>query len=296
MGDTASDTTQYQVPGGGERHPFVIERLRLEETPAGYFQPGVRVLLTETLRTSGLWRALPPGEVKDLLLLLTFVTANGWCHPSLPELSAAMGVSDVVARARMQRLMNFGWQGRPMVTELKRASGLDAYLPSPLVVAVREALPVPDTPDQSEIRKAAGREAVYAHTRATYARPRAEVERVIAEQMGWKEEGDGPEAVVRRRLSAVGIPREEADLILSHHPLERIERQLSWLPYRKAKSPARFLVAAIENDYEEPPVLRLKRAIPESTGAAGEGLPAGPGDSGGVDTPGEELPPLSGSV
>ncbi len=288
-----SQSTNNQRVTGEETHPFVIERLRLEETAGGYFRPGARVLLTPALRTSGLWQALPPESCKDLLLLLTFVTSNGWCRPSLPELSAAMRVPEAAVRSRLGRLTGSTWQGRPLVTELRRESGLIAYVPSPLVVGVREA--AADPPSQQEGRRAAGREAVYAHSRAAYAHPRAEVERLIAEQMGWKEEGDGPEAVARRRLLGLGIAREEADLLLSRHPLERVERQLSWLPYRRAKSPARFLLSAIEKDYEEPPALRLERAMQELNGA-GSDVPAGGGGSPAADTPGDDLPPLSGSV
>lgn len=47
--------------------------------------------------------ALTPEDMKNLLLL-TFLTPNGWYRPTLPEISAAMQVSQRKARARMLRL------------------------------------------------------------------------------------------------------------------------------------------------------------------------------------------------
>jgi hypothetical protein len=41
------------------------------------------------------------------------------------------------------------------------------------------------------------------------------------------------------------------DLLVAY-PLDLIERQLRYLPYRKAKKPVSLLVAAIQNDYEPP--------------------------------------------
>jgi len=49
--------------------------------------------------------------------------------------------------------------------------------------------------------------------------------------------------------------KEEAASILERFPLGVIQQQLDWLPYRHAKSPARFLVAAIEGNYEAPHIV-----------------------------------------
>ena len=35
-------------------------------------------------------------------------------------------------------------------------------------------------------------------------------------------------------------------------PIRLIEQQLDWLPYRQARNPVRFLIAAIENAYAPP--------------------------------------------
>ena len=88
---------------------------------------------------SGLWRALTPEDFKTLLLLLTFVTPNGWCRPTLPELADAMQVSHAKARARLERLTGMQWQGQPLAELLARPDGLDAYLPGRRLVAHEDA-------------------------------------------------------------------------------------------------------------------------------------------------------------
>ena len=247
--------------------PFVIVLHQRDRTPAGYFRPEATVTVRPALRTSGLLAALPPEDAKSLLLLLTFVTANGWCRPALPELAAAMRVGEGKARARMRRLAEFPWQGRPLVTEVGGAAGLTSYAPSPAVIRTEQAAPEPPLAPPP-LPPSASRDAIIAHSRALYATPRAEVERGIAERMGW-----GPPAFAEddpavaegkreayRRMTDLGVPKEQALDLLARFDVERVGRQLDWLPHRNAKSPARFLAAAIEHDYEAPPVVRLQQS------------------------------------
>jgi len=123
--------------------PFVIEQYRGEPGAGGSFRPAARLLLTSALRTSGLWHALPPDELRDLTLLLTFLTPNGRIQPTLPELAGAMRASHVQTRARMLRLSRRVWSGQPLVTELTRQSGLDAYLPGRHVLGSRQGAEAP---------------------------------------------------------------------------------------------------------------------------------------------------------
>jgi hypothetical protein len=67
---------------------------------------------------------------------------------------------------------------------------------------------------------------------------------------------------LRRRLENTGLTREQAEKLLMTYNRERIEQQLSWLPYRKAKNPAGYLLAAIEGHYREPLALRQIRTFP----------------------------------
>ena len=129
--------------------------------------------------------------------------------------------------------------------------------------------------------RAAGREAVIAHSRAQYAKSREEVERQIAEMMGWGPPafaGDDP-AVAEGKQTAfkamnnLGMPRDQALDLLSRYDLGEVERQIAWLPSRGAKNPARYLAAAIEGSYDMPLSLRRQAGEGEESDQAGT-LPA----------------------
>lgn len=241
--------------------PFVIEHHQ-EDAKGNSFRPSARLILTDRLRTSGLWRALAPEDFKTLLLMLSFVTPNGWCRPTLPEIADAMGVSHPKAKARLERLIQTHWQGQPLAGLLPRPDGLDAYLPGRRLV-VHEDAPFPEPPPAAPSR-AAGKEAVVAYSRARYAKTREEVERQIGEMMGWTPPdfaGDDPAVAEGKRrafqaMTNVGMPKEQALDLLSRFDLGEVERQIAWLPSRKAKTPARFLAAAIEGNYDRPLALR----------------------------------------
>lgn len=99
---------------------------------------------------------------------------------------------------------------------------------------------------------------VIAHSRAAYAAPRQEVERVVMGKLGHApEELPGtPEGAVWRRRHVLRFAPEDIRAMVRAHGVERIARQLDWLPEREAKDPARYLVAALEGDYPEPSRLR----------------------------------------
>ena len=184
MHDDLPETAPHtlEAPQSAKDAPFVIEH-RQEDSRGSTFRPSARLILTERVRTSGLWRALTPEDFKTLVLLLTFVTPNGWCRPTLPEMADAMGVSHLKAKGRLERLVQARWQGQPLAALLARPDGLDAYLPGRRLVTHEDAL-TPEPPQEPTPRPA-GREAVIAYSRARYAKTREEVERQIGEMMGW---------------------------------------------------------------------------------------------------------------
>jgi len=265
--DPLASETQESVQSA----PFVIEH-RQEDRTGAAFRPSARLILTDRVRTSGLWRALTPEDFKTLLLLLTFVTPNGWCRPTLPELADAMGVSHGKAKGRLERLLKTSWRGQPLTTLLPRPDGLDAYLPGRPLVA-HENAPAPEPPEAMPVRTP-GREAVAAYSRARYAKTRAEVEAQIGEMMGWGPPafaGDDPAVAEEKRrafqaMTTAGMPKEQALDLLARFDLGAVESQIAWLPQRNAKNPARFLAAAIEGGYDRPPGAR--RPVP-TTGAGG---------------------------
>ncbi len=269
--------------------PFLIELEQADRTPGGYFRPAASVNLLPTLRTSGLLAALPPEEVKSLLFLFTFIHPNGHCTATLQDLSHWMRVSPCKVRSRMGRLTAFHWQGRPIAHLIQRETALDTYSPAPEIVAVHHQPPEPEEA-QTLPYVPAGREAVIAHSRAKYARPRKEVEAEIARLNGWEMPAEtlSPEeqqaADLRIRLQAAGVPKPQAEILVRRFDHEIIEKQLAWLPYRNAKTPGRYLVAAIQDDYDMPAALRLAQeaekdseAEPPSSGTTVQ--EAGPGDA-----------------
>ena len=122
-------------PERAEAAPFLIEH-RQEDAVGSSFRPSARLILTERLRTSGLWRSLTAEDFANLALILSFVTPNGWCRPTLPELADAMNVPPAKAKIRLDRVMpalrdtelrvllvvvrqTLGWQLSPGSTQRK---------------------------------------------------------------------------------------------------------------------------------------------------------------------------------
>ena len=243
-----------------------MEHRQEERAPSGTFRPSARLILTAQVRTLGLWNALTPEDFQTLLLLLTFLSPNGWCRPTLPELAQAMQTSHAKARGRLHRLTQGKWQGQPLASVLSRPDGLDAFLPGRHLLA-HENAPL-DEPPQPEPPRVAGREAVIAYSRARYTKGRKEVEREIAERMGWAPPdfaGDDPAVTEGKQqayqaMTNAGVPKEQALDLLARFDLGAIESQISWLPQRNAKNPARFLAAAIEGSYDKPLTLRRQTA------------------------------------
>ena len=249
--------------------PFIIEQYQQERTTSGAFQPASRLVMTAAVRTSGLWKTVPPEELRDLVLLLTFLTPNGRIQPTLPELAEAMQASRMQARSRMLRLARREWRGKPLVRELTRQNGLDAYLPGRHLVDTQEEAQEAPSPVPSVVftEPRAGRDTLVATSRARYATPRAEVEADIARRMGWgvplfedEEPGVAEEKrQIYEKLSEQGLPKDKALDVLSRFDLVRVRSQVDWMPHRGAKNPARYLVAAIENNYDPPVAVRAEQ-------------------------------------
>lgn len=53
-------------------------------------------------------------------------------------------------------------------------------------------------------------------------------------------------------LVEVGVSIRKAENLVKRFPEMKIRSQLDWLPYRSARRPASMIIAAIENDYDEP--------------------------------------------
>ncbi len=247
-----------------------MEHRQEERALSGTFRPSACLILTQRVRTSGFLNALTAEDFQTFLLLLTFLTPNGWCRPTLPEMARAMQVSQPKARARLHRLTQVKWQGQSLVTVLSRPDGLDAYLPGRHLLA-HENAPLDEPPQPAPVRTA-GREAVIAYSRARYTKGREEVEREIAQRMGWAPPdfvADDPAVAEGKQrayqaMTNVGMPKEQALDLLARFELGAVESQIAWLPSRSAKNPARFLAAAIEGGYDRPLNLRGQAGMAEN--------------------------------
>jgi len=235
--------------------PFAVEILQGESG-----SDGAAVLVGPELRASGLLLALAPEDLKSLVYLLTFVGPDGACRPTILDLAEAMRVSAARARSRMERLAGILWQGFPVVTGAAGSGTPEAYSPAPHVLAGPPAAGGQSLPAPADIPEAVPERAGGPYPGAE-AGPPADFQ-----------SGRDPEAMpagdLRGRLLALGVSPDQADLLLARYGAGRIARQLRWLPYRSANNPPALLVAAIEEDYEEPLSLRL--ALPPEIAPGGE--------------------------
>jgi hypothetical protein len=258
----------FHYPAGQES-PFTIFIEHHDQTRDQHWRPAAAVQFGKSLRTSGFLFALPPEDLKSFLLLLTFLTPNGDCGPSVLQLATALRLSPAKTRARLERLVAARWHGQPIVRLYRTESGLDLFRLAPGLLPLQEQgehLPIQPR------YQAAPREVIIEHSRRTYAQPRVEVERQIAEMNGWKKPGDSdsgtqtptkhtngllqendPEyAALHRELLRAGLRPEQADELLAHFDWVRIRRQLMWLPQRAVRNKVGFLIAAIKDDYAAP--------------------------------------------
>ena len=224
------------------------------------WRPDAFIGMNKTLRVSGFLMSIPPEDLKSLLMLLTFLSANGHCTVMVQQLAKAFHLSPKRTRIRMKRLVDFRWLDQPIILYNKAENGIETYalMPKFLPVVEEHIRPLP-----RPLLKAARREVVIAHSRRKYARTREEVEAEIAHLNGWKPinvkaevkiKSLDPQVVkVREELIKVGLLTQQADDLIDSYDIPRIERQLEWLPLREARSPVGFLLSAIKNDYEAPP-------------------------------------------
>lgn len=239
---------------------------KLDVGQDGHFRPSAFIKLTKAFRTSGLLPALPPEELKSFLILLSFLTPNGACSPTVPQLAGAMHVSQGKAKARMQRLAQLRFENQPLVLPLVHGNGQEVYALNDTLIPTLEQ---PMEEARPESIKAVPREQLIEYSRRRYARTREEVEKQIAEINGWevppsepvqsneaqdepKEERSPHFGELRRKLQNIGVAPDQIEYLLATFDSERIEKQLKWLPHRHARNPSAYLVAAIVHDYEEP--------------------------------------------
>lgn len=83
-----------------------------------------------------------------------------------------------------------------------------------------------------------------------------------------------------KRLHMIGVSKDGVVELLWKFPLERIEAQLEYLPYRKAKRPEAMIIESIRKNYSPPKEFYYARSKSELTEAfesldEGSELPTG---------------------
>ena len=256
-------------PSGPLAAPFRVLHLQQDRNESGSFRPDARLMLSPALCTTGFWAGLDPQDAHTLILLLSFLSPNGHAAPALSQVADALRCSPIQARSSLLRLTRAQWQGKSLAVLLPRQDGNDAYAPSPHLLTEEHFSQSQDR-SQEPRPPAAGRERVIAHSRSRYARPRAEVEAGINDRMGWGPpafDTDTPDLAqakqdLYRKMTDVGVTREQALDVLARFSPAQVGRQVDWLPHRNAKNPARFLLAAIESHYDPPVMWRHTKAEP----------------------------------
>lgn len=259
---------------------------RLEEVQrSGAFTPRSALWLSPSFGECSLLRDLGPDELYLLLGVLSCLSPNGSFLATPERVAGAVGASPRTARQGLEKLCERPWHGAPLLLCHQAQSGLRFFAPSPHLLDRRRCVigPAPSgtgrvQAPQLEVRtgwKNTSREEVVAHSRSTYARPRAQVEaeieafldsgrdgRSLSPKAAASQEPVRPDEAatpqvkqwlsLKRALVEVGVPQHRADELLDLYPMVRIERQLEWLPLRQARNPIAYLLAAIERDYAPP--------------------------------------------
>lgn len=86
------------------------------------------------------------------------------------------------------------------------------------------------------------------------------------------------------RLQELGVSHAGTVELLSQYPPDLIEKQLEWLPLRKAKRPEAFIIEAVRNNYSPPkeafhaqtqkPVAEPQALLDEAAQRSGGSVPA----------------------
>lgn len=250
VGVTPSTQKPSDLPGA----PFVAEHLRHTSSSTSYFTPQARLVIdTAALRQGGLLAALTDESSRTLLSVLCFLTANGRAEPTAHQVASVLGTSTGKARDRLLRLSAVRFGDEPVLRVHRTESGLEMFGISPHVLTSRDE--EPEAGADAPAAMPSHRAAITEHSRAMHARPRAEVERMVLEQLGLpgpETFDESPEGELRKRLAAIGMARDTVTNLIGEFGVDAVGGQLDWLPYRNAKDPARYLAAAVRGQYAEP--------------------------------------------
>lgn len=169
-------------------------------------------------RRQGFLARLSPKAWHTLSGILSFTSRDGHRNFTVDQLALAIGQSREVAHKRLEQLATLDWQEQPLLALEQDGRAIAGATLAPIELFTRiELEEPPGEPGQ----------AVPASDAAAAEPPR----NLVAE------------------LDAVGLDEGQIDWLTGRFPLERIRRQLDWLPPRQPRNPAGMLIRAIEEDW-----------------------------------------------
>jgi hypothetical protein len=148
---------------------------------------------------------------------LSFTDRTGRRSFTTEQLGIALGVPRDQAQRRLEALTQAAWRGQPLA---------------------RLAVDHDGTPVGVDLA------------------PIELVTRMLGAERGSIASSSQPETTdqepLRGELSRLGLDPEQIDHLLRTFPIERVQRQLAWLPAREARNPAALFIRAVEQDWEPP--------------------------------------------
>jgi hypothetical protein len=79
-----------------------------------------------------------------------------------------------------------------------------------------------------------------------------EQEQLTRKTNNQREEEELSEVWVRAKCAVLEVAPSVVEVLLEKYPLELIERQLEWLPFRNPRDPAGMLIRAVQDDWDRP--------------------------------------------
>src|SRR5579862_3557716 len=207
--------------------PFHVHHYKIPETQ-GHFRPEARLVVTASLRTSGLLGRLSDAEARVLLAMLGCMTPNGVIQATALQITEALGCSQHHAAGILARLSAKTWQNYPVVVRVTREAAPSTYSLSHALLLHSERVEVqPDGPHTSDSE-------VVHYSRTRYALPRQAVEPMVLAQLGLSPDEASRSKLreLRRKLLALGVDPQTIDRLIATYPSSSIAQQLAWLPLR----------------------------------------------------------------
>lgn len=271
-GDEAPGQDVVDDSGLDGQPTFSVESQREFDVLQKTWRERVFVKLYVAARTSGLLAAIPDREWKTLCALATFMDPAGDCYPSQAEIARALGVNRCTAATRLSALSRFRWRGQTVVTRVRVRGGTGQFdrnrytiLPPASLSFGGEAarrrngaIPTVFGNPNMDVANTERANLVSPNTNknqknTTRSKSNNKTAHSVA-VVGNESQQAGDDLV--EQLLAAGVTRHVARNIVAQTPRERIERQLTYLPFRHADDPGALVVRAIQEDWSPPAAFR----------------------------------------